>query len=75
MQLNEQTRFILGMPNFRCAPIAHRLVKLGHEIPPRSEEEQAYVINWMLELYEEHGDEWRKQVELILFDKEVKSES
>lgn len=72
MQLNEHTRFILGMPNFRCAPIAHRLVALGHEIPPRSEDEQAYVINWMLELYEQHGDGWREEFGKVL-DGEVKS--
>lgn len=70
MQLNEHTRFILGMPNFRCAPIAHQLVRLGHDIPARSEEEQAYVINWMLELYEQHGDDWRKRAESALKPKE-----
>ncbi|SEG21874.1 hypothetical protein [Marinobacterium lutimaris] len=66
MQLNEHTKLILGMPNFKCAPIAHRLVKLGHEIPPRSEDEQAYVINWMLELYEQYGKGWSEHAERVL---------
>lgn len=66
MELNNETKFILGMPNFMCAPIAHQLVKLGHDIAPKSEEEQAYVINWMIELYEQHGDEWRTHAEAYL---------
>ena len=66
MELNVHTKTILGMPNFRCAPIAHRLCELGHDIPRKSEEEQAYVINWMLELHEIHGVAWRDAAEALL---------
>ena len=63
MVLNEETRFILGRPNFWCGAKAHVLRKLGHDIPKKAEEEQAYVINWMLEMYEKHGDTWRAHCE------------
>ena len=58
MELNVHTKIILGMPNFRCAPIARRLCELGHDVPMKAEEEQAYVINWILELHEIHGVAW-----------------
>ena len=65
MELNKHTTLILGMPNFSCASIAHRLRDLGHDIPKKAGSEQAYAINWMLELYEKHGDEWRDVADSI----------
>lgn len=59
IELNEETKFILGRPNFWCASIAGRLRQLGHKIQNKAEDEQAHVIHWMLELYEKHGSEWR----------------
>jgi hypothetical protein len=32
----------------------------GHEIKTRAEDEQAAVIHWLLNLYLEHGDQWRE---------------
>jgi hypothetical protein len=58
-ELNDEVRWILGRPNFMCAPIAARLRKLGHVIDEKAEAEQAAVIYWMLSLYECHGDSWR----------------
>lgn len=55
---NKEVEMILGRPNFWCAGYAHRLVKIGHKIPEKSEAEQAYVIHWMLNLYLKHGDKW-----------------
>ncbi len=66
MQLNEDTRFILGRPNFWCHAIAQRMRELGHEIPNKAEEEQAHVINLMLEHYEKHGTNWRSELETYL---------
>ena len=57
-EFNETTEFILGRPNFWCSRIAHVMQKLGQDIKPHAEEEQAAVIYWMLKLYEEHGDNW-----------------
>lgn len=65
-ELNEQTRKILGRPNFWCGSIAPLLRKLGHIIPNKAEEEQAAVIHWMLCLYEQHGDNWEVEGEKIL---------
>lgn len=57
--LNEETRWILGRPNFWCYSVAQVLREDGHEIPTKAEEEQAAVIHWLLNLYLEHGDQWR----------------
>ena len=57
--LDDETRWILGRPNFWCAPIARLLRVLGHRIEERAEDEQAATIHWMLSLYEEHGAGWR----------------
>ncbi len=58
MELNEYTKFILGMPAFKCAKFAAVLRSKGHEIPERCEDEQAHVIHWMYGLYEQHGSDW-----------------
>ena len=48
--LSADLAFILGMPNFQCAPIAHALRAGGAEIATRSEAEQAYVMHWFIKL-------------------------
>jgi hypothetical protein len=50
---------ILGMPNFRCSPIAHAFRANGEAIPPKSEAEQAFVLFWLVGLALEHGPDWR----------------
>jgi hypothetical protein len=67
--LDDELRQILGLPNFRTGPIAHRLVKLGHVIPPKMEQEQAYVLHWLMGLYAAHGADWRKEADNALFPK------
>jgi len=49
-----------------CASIAARMRQLGHVIPPKSEYEQAHVINLMLEYYEKFGSNWRDEIENYL---------
>lgn len=66
IELNDETRWILGRPNFVCAPIFRALRLLGHEIPHKAEDEQAYSIWWMLNLYLEHGNKWRDVAEVEL---------
>jgi hypothetical protein len=58
IELNNETRFILGRPNFWCGQLSRNLRELGHDIPKKAEEEQAYVIYWMLGLYEQYRDTW-----------------
>jgi len=67
MELTPDVEWILGRPNFWCAPIAHRLVKLGlATIKPHAEEEQAYVLHWLLSLHEKHGATFRAEADKIL---------
>lgn len=60
IELNEQTKWILGRPNFYCAQVAALLRKNGADIPQSSKEEQAHVIYWFLTMYEKHGDNWKE---------------
>jgi hypothetical protein len=67
-ELNDETRWILGLPNFRCSPIAWRLNQLGivPRIAKRAEDEQAGAIHWMLSMYETHGEDWREHARTVL---------
>jgi len=62
-ELNEQTKEILGRPNFACAGIASSLRAGGQPIPRKAEEEQVAVIYWMLSMYQKHGADWKKEAE------------
>jgi hypothetical protein len=64
--LNDDTRWILGRPNFVCGGIAAALRRLGHPIREKAEDEQAEVIHWMLSLYEEHGADWNQVAAAVL---------
>jgi len=66
IELNNETRWILGRPNFACAGIASRLRELGHKIERKAEDEQASTIHWMLTMYEQHGENWRAEAEEYL---------
>lgn len=70
---NDTTKWILGMLCFQCGALAQGMRRLGHEIPQKAEAEQAYVIHWMLNLYLEHGENWRKVAAELL--KEPSSET
>jgi hypothetical protein len=60
-ELDDETRWILGRPNFWCGGLARTLRKMGHQINERAEDEQAAVIYWMLTLYMQYGDKWREE--------------
>lgn len=59
LALNADVREILGMPNFQCGPLAHVFQAAGADIKRRSEDEQAFVLHWLLGLYAKHGTGWR----------------
>jgi hypothetical protein len=59
-ELNDDLRFVLGRPNFWCAPFAHAFRKAGHAIPTNAEEEQAFVLHWLTGLVLKHGENWRE---------------
>jgi hypothetical protein len=58
--LNDDLIFILGHPNFLCAPYATALRGLGQQIPPKAEQEQAAVIHWLLQHYLANPTNWRQ---------------
>jgi hypothetical protein len=64
--LNEDTMDILGRPNFTCIRIAARLREMGRAIPDRAEHEQAAVVHFLLNMYEQHGADWRAKAEEFL---------
>ncbi len=66
MELNADTLFILGRPNFWCYAIAQRMRERGHVIPNKAEDEQAHVIHLMLEYYEKFGSGWRVEIDKYL---------
>ena len=61
IELDDEVRWILGRPNFACRDTAQALRLMGHDIKTKAEDEQAASIHWMMCLYEEHGDKWRKE--------------
>ena len=66
IELNEKTRWILGRPNFWCAPVAEQLRHHGFEIDRKAEAQQASVIHWLLSLYEKHGDDYIDHAQAFL---------
>ena len=61
IELNDDTKEILGMLCFQAGPIAHLMNDAGIAVEKKAETEQAVVIHWLLNLYIEHGSEWRKK--------------
>lgn len=59
-ELTPDLREILGMMIYSTAPIAHAFQKAGAKIEQKAEEEQAFILFWLLGLYLKHGSEWRK---------------
>ncbi len=58
--LTEDLQDVLGMPNFRCAPIAHAYRDAGEAtIPHKAEAEQAFVIDKLVRHVIQHGPAWR----------------
>lgn len=53
---------ILGRPNFHCAALANALRLKGHDIPRKSEHEQAAVVHFTLNKYLEDPTNWRDLV-------------
>ncbi len=60
-ELTSDLREILGRPNFTCHYIAKALRVMGLTIAPKSEDEQASVIHWLLGHYLKHGADWRQR--------------
>lgn len=52
---------VLGLMLYTTTPIAHALRAAGTDIPKRCEEEQAYVLHWLIQLALQHGVQWRER--------------
>jgi len=52
---------VLGMPNFQTGPMAHAFRDAGRaEIRSKCEDEQAFILHWLVTLVLEHGTNWRR---------------
>ena len=59
--LTDDLRKVLGLMNFQTVPMAHAFRDAGRaEIRKKCEEEQAFVLDWLIRLALEHGPEWNK---------------
>lgn len=65
-EINEDLVDILGRPNFTCSGIAGLFRRNGADIKRKSENEQAFVIHWLIGVYLTHGSEWRATAEAEL---------
>lgn len=58
-EISPELREVLGMMSFRSGPIAHAFRDAGRaNIPRRVEDEQAFVLHWLITLVLEHGQGW-----------------
>ena len=60
-ELTPQLLELLGMPNFQTDPMAQAFRDAGRaNIPRRLENEQAFILHWLVGLVIEHGADWRR---------------
>ncbi|MBN3822293.1 hypothetical protein G3O00_01500 [Burkholderia sp. Ac-20384] len=57
-ELTDDLRHVLGFPNFRCGPYAHLMRAAGADIKTKAEDEQAYVLHWLVKMVLDHGARW-----------------
>jgi len=55
-----EVKEVLSWMCFQCIGICQAFRAAGHEIKTRAEDEQAFVLHWLLTLALEHGPGWRK---------------
>ncbi len=60
VESSQEIKDILGMMVFECSPIAHGFQAAGYDIPKRVEDEQAFVLHWLLLIALQHGPSWRE---------------
>ena len=59
--LTDDLREVLGMMNFQTGPMAHAFRDAGRtEIRKKCEDEQAFILDWLIRLVLEHGAGWRR---------------
>lgn len=66
-ELTPEIRDVLSIMCFEAGPIAHAFRESGRaEIKTQAEDEQAFVLHWLLTFALEHGAEWRKHAGDVL---------
>jgi hypothetical protein len=65
-EITPELRDVLGMMNFETCPIAHGFRDAGASIPRKVEEEQAYVLHWLIGHVLTAGPDWRKAAAIDL---------
>jgi len=62
IELNRDTRTILGMTSDQCGVMARVFRAAGHNTGDKPEDQQAFVIHWMLGVYLKEGADWHAAV-------------
>lgn len=65
-EMTPAVKSALSFLNFQTGPVAHLFRDTGEEIARKCEDEQAFVLHWLLTLALEHGDEWPKHAQAEL---------
>ena len=66
-ELTPELLEVLGMVNFQTGPMAHAFRDAGRaEIRRKCEDEQAFVLHWLVTLVLEHGADWRRHAGEVL---------
>ena len=61
LTLTPELLHVLGMPNFQTGPMAHAFRDAGRaRIRSKCEDEQAFILHWLMTLVLEHGADWRR---------------
>lgn len=58
-QMTPALREVLGLMCFTTGPIAEGFREAGENIAAKIEDEQAFVLHWLIGLALRHGDAWR----------------
>lgn len=61
-ELTPALKAVLSLMLWHCGQLAEAWRIMGHDIPRRAEDEQAYVLHRLIPLAIAHGDQWRKIV-------------
>jgi hypothetical protein len=57
-EVTPELSYVLGWPNFKCGPYAQGFREAGYDVPCKAEDEQAFVLHWLVKLVLRHGADW-----------------
>jgi hypothetical protein len=59
-EMTPALREVLGMMCFEFIKLVQGFRAAGYEIKTRAEDEQAFMLHWLIPFALEHGDNWRQ---------------